>query len=176
VTSTIPPSKLKKLRPRTFGSRDPFLKYYRITPPLNKKAYGDSIVPPFPNPSRADWRLSRSSFRLLPRPNEFQTGKRPAPFANARNSCIIFAPVMLYSQLKVLSMPGNENPDQTNKEKPDANKASKQQAHIDRNEDMGDVDPKYRNEVDKALRKDVDSNKDPDDVKTNTSSGGKRDQ
>jgi len=71
-------------------------------------------------------------------------------------------------------MPGKENEYQTRNDKPEANKASKQQVHVDHDEDMGDIDPKYRNEADKALRKDVGSNKNPDDVKTNSDSGGKR--
>jgi hypothetical protein len=36
---------------------------------------------------------------------------------------------------------------------------------------MGDTDPEYRNEADKALRKNVGSNKRPDDVKTNSGGG-----
>ena len=65
-------------------------------------------------------------------------------------------------------MPGKENEYQTQSDKPEANKASKQNAHIDHNENMSDIDPEYRNAADKALRKNVGSNKDPDDVKTNS--------
>jgi hypothetical protein len=39
---------------------------------------------------------------------------------------------------------------------------------------MGEVDPEYRNEADKALRKNVDSNKLQDDVKTNSDANGER--
>jgi hypothetical protein len=33
---------------------------------------------------------------------------------------------------------------------------------------MGDIDPEYRNEVDKALRKNAGSNKIPDEVRKNS--------
>lgn len=69
-------------------------------------------------------------------------------------------------------MPGRDNEYQPGTDKPEADKASKQNAHIDRNKDMGDIDPEYRNEADKALRKNVGSNKNPNDVKTNSDSGG----
>jgi hypothetical protein len=65
-------------------------------------------------------------------------------------------------------MAGKDNEYQSRPDKPGADKASKQNAHIDHNENMGDIDPKYRNEADKALRKNVASNKRPDDVKTNS--------
>jgi hypothetical protein len=38
-------------------------------------------------------------------------------------------------------------------DKPEAAEASKLNAHVDHNENMGDIDPEYRNEVDKALGK-----------------------
>ena len=69
-------------------------------------------------------------------------------------------------------MPGKDNEYQNRNDKPEADKASQQNAHIDRNEDMGDIDPEYRLPTDKALRKNVGSNKKPDDVKTNSDSGG----
>jgi hypothetical protein len=71
-------------------------------------------------------------------------------------------------------MPGKENEYQTRSDKPEANKASKQQAHVDHDEDMGEIDPQYRNKTDKALGKNVGSNKDPDDVKTNSDSGKRK--
>jgi hypothetical protein len=70
-------------------------------------------------------------------------------------------------------MPGKDNEYQPRADKPEANKASKQQAHTDHDEDMGEIDPQYRNKTDKALRKDVGSNKHPDDVKTNSDGEGK---
>ena len=69
-------------------------------------------------------------------------------------------------------MTGKDNEYQSRTDKPETDIASKQNAHIDRNEDMGDIDPEHRNETDKALRKNVGSNKQPDDVKTNPDSGG----
>lgn len=71
-------------------------------------------------------------------------------------------------------MPGKDNEYQKRNDQPEANKASKQQVHVDYNEDMGEIDPEYRNEADKALRKDVGSNKHGDYAKTNSDSGGKR--
>jgi hypothetical protein len=81
-----------------------------------------------------------------------------------------------HSSFKFFTMPGKDNEHQTRSDKPEADKASKQQAHVNHDEDMGEIDPKYRNKVDKALRKDVDSNKHEDDVKTNSDSGEKRDK
>jgi hypothetical protein len=81
-----------------------------------------------------------------------------------------------FSRLNFLFMPGNDDTFETRSDKPEANKASKQQAHVDHDEDMGEVDPKYKNKADKALRKDVDSNKDPDATKTNSFSGNRRDE
>lgn|GEM_PF-5411784 len=69
-------------------------------------------------------------------------------------------------------MTGRNDDYQSRTDKPEADTASKQNAHIDRDEDMGEIDPEYRNEVDKALRKNVSSNKQPDDVKTNSDGGG----
>jgi hypothetical protein len=68
-------------------------------------------------------------------------------------------------------MPGKDNEYQTRADKPEADKASKQNAHIDHDEDMGDVDSNFRNQADKALRENVGSNKRPDDAKTNSDSG-----
>jgi hypothetical protein len=58
-----------------------------------------------------------------------------------------------YSCLNYFVMPGRDNDYRTGTDKPEADKASKQNAHIDRNEDMGDIDPEYRNEVDKLYEK-----------------------
>ena len=71
-------------------------------------------------------------------------------------------------------MPGKDNEYQIRDDKPEANKASKQQAHVDHDDDMGDIDPKYRDKADEALRKDAGSNKRSDDVKTNSDGGGKK--
>jgi hypothetical protein len=76
--------------------------------------------------------------------------------------------------IKFFIMPGHDNIDQTRTDKPEANKAAKQKADVDHDGDMEDIDPKYRNEVDKALRKDADSNKHDDNAKTNSDTGGKR--
>ncbi len=78
---------------------------------------------------------------------------------------------ILHSPFKFFIMPGKDNENQSRTDRPEADKASKQNAHIDRNEDMGDIDPEYRPEADKALRKNVGSNKRPDDVRTNSDSG-----
>jgi hypothetical protein len=71
-------------------------------------------------------------------------------------------------------MPGKDNDYTTRSDKPEADKASKQNAHVDRNEDMSDVEPEGRRAADKALRKNVGSNKKGDIEKTSSDSEGSK--
>jgi len=68
-------------------------------------------------------------------------------------------------------MPGKDNEYNARVDKLEADKSSKQNAHIDHNENMGEIDPKYRNETDKALRKNMGSNKQSDEIRTNSDGG-----
>jgi hypothetical protein len=83
------------------------------------------------------------------------------------NICAIF-----FLTFKFFVMPGKDNELNVRTDKPEADRASKQNAHVDHSENMGEVEPEYRSKADKALRKNVDSNKQPDNVKTNSDGGG----
>ena len=68
-------------------------------------------------------------------------------------------------------MPGKDNENITDNSRPEADKASKQTADTDPADDLGDIDPKYREQVKKAYEKNVGSNQEPDEIRSNSDSG-----